>query len=610
MADNGSRSSLRAFDVLNVKNRVVTPSRRLPLISLDDDAIYRICRHFKDEFEKRAIEMAVESCGIERSDVRVCITSRYFRYNIEDSQPTVLIVVDRGDSSEWSVDVGEAWEKVVGGLKEYIDQRISDHESIGPIDISVEMLSSDLVRKKFMSALDPSDKSYHNLLKAWPSIRTGVSRILESYSTTAGHMTAISLFHLGFDDVDFNCDENGWPEVLDAMQQYVDGFNFKLHVHMEHNLVQHAGLDPFTLAEPNLTPQELQTKKEDFSTPIERPYKTSVNLGDDIGAATYITRPDGKLSSPIVGTLGCWLEVKTKTEGWKGYTVGDPVKHLDLWQADVNGVSTSAAQTPGALSLVEHPTRRKHNLSVALLRGLVLWNTVEDEPPAEEEAELDNCVAFFDQEKMYFGSVYLASEFLQRYTHPTTAAGAADDAGRTGRLDWALILPNPKRIGSNNLPTRAQWQENEVFDHKIPLKVSWGAPLKLQVNSLHTVGPNFEAFKVGASTRCTAGIFSGTRSEIKIAEEAYMPGRSENLNDRTSCESTFIGYRADAFGKRGDSGAVVWDWKGHALGLLFGGQSPNQCDGQYSLVTPIEEVFQSIIDMSDGEVLEVKIRQE
>jgi hypothetical protein len=65
----------------------------------------------------------------------------------------------------------------------------------------------------------------------------------------------------------------------------------------------------------------------------------------------------------------------------------------------------------------------------------------------------------------------------------------------------------------------------------------------------------------------------------------------------------------EKFGDRGDAGSVVWDKQGRALGLLGTEQTPQQCHYGYSLVTPIEDVFESIKAASEGVILDVQIAE-
>jgi hypothetical protein len=74
-----ANSSLGSFDILNVKNRVVTPPHPLPLRNHRDPRKvpeYRsIEKQFGQEFEKKAIEIAVER-GLSPKTVRAKLKVR------------------------------------------------------------------------------------------------------------------------------------------------------------------------------------------------------------------------------------------------------------------------------------------------------------------------------------------------------------------------------------------------------------------------------------------------------------------------------------------------------------------------------------------------------
>jgi hypothetical protein len=59
-------------------------------------------------------------------------------------------------------------------------------------------------------------------------------------------------------------------------------------------------------------------------------YKTTVEPGDDIRPVRYIGKHDNKdkMVMPVVGTVGCWVEIKTKREPeWTKYL---RLRHLQL----------------------------------------------------------------------------------------------------------------------------------------------------------------------------------------------------------------------------------------------------------------------------------------
>jgi hypothetical protein len=71
-----SESRLGPFDIYNVKHRVITPPRPMPLESYDhDNECLLIHEHFGDNFEEKAIEIAI-AAGIPKSRVSARLTDR------------------------------------------------------------------------------------------------------------------------------------------------------------------------------------------------------------------------------------------------------------------------------------------------------------------------------------------------------------------------------------------------------------------------------------------------------------------------------------------------------------------------------------------------------
>lgn len=127
------------------------------------------------------------------------------------------------------------------------DKYTSGH-SLG-IDIAVELISKTLIDEKFVSVIDCTEPGAASLARAWPAIRYTVFQTLETFASTKGYTTAISLLRLGYDrapsynprtvyiTLDYSSSGYAWPPVLRQLQKYVDTFNMGLVVHMEHNLV-------------------------------------------------------------------------------------------------------------------------------------------------------------------------------------------------------------------------------------------------------------------------------------------------------------------------------------------------------------------------------------
>ncbi|KAK0717295.1 hypothetical protein B0T26DRAFT_829066 [Lasiosphaeria miniovina] len=358
----------------------------------------------------------------------------------------------------------------------------------------------------------------------------------------------------------------------------------------------------------------------------------TVYAGSDIGAGCYITRSDNKLTNLMVGTLGCWVQIKVKGKDWatmgltcyhvlgpclEGYTVGvaktqvpglsekvdrscmsEPTRDSACWKADIDRFSPRDMPT---IEMVEHPPRVKHNINVTDKHA-----DIEDDLPTEAqeaaEAELKEVLDFFNNGHQYFGRPFFASGYLRR------------TKTFNGRLDWALIQPlDDSRVGGNALPTVQDWQSKGYFQSQMPRKrdgvlESQGISLHNCVKDVTVVHDKVSGFKMGASTRYTAGELSWVQTTCTITEDKYVAGRS--LEDRRSTEFVFAPVQLDPkirFGNRGDSGAVVFDKLGRVMGLVFTGERPHQCDAGYIMVTPIEDVFADIKEFSRGQVEDIRI---
>ncbi|KAK3352427.1 hypothetical protein B0T25DRAFT_500520 [Lasiosphaeria hispida] len=423
---------------------------------------------------------------------------------------------------------------------------------------------SDRVKRQFGAEFE--QKAWELMSKIKMGVDKPAFQVDLSFDSTAGHMTAISLFNLGFN---------------------IEG-----------------SMNPKT-----------------------------VYAGSDISAGCYITRNDNKPSSPMVGTLGCWVQIKVKGKDWttmgltcyhvlrpclKGYMVGaaktqvpglsekvdrgcmsDPAKDSACWTADIKGF---IPKDMPMLEMVEHPPRIKHNVNTTNKQAHIKDLKELRQPTEAKEAELKEVLEFFNNGHQYFGRPFVASGYLRR-------------TKTNGRLDWALIQPfGDSRVGGNALPTLQDWRSKGYMEPQMPAKQD-NCVLEPQGISIHDCVKDVTAvhdkvfgFKMGASTRCTAGQLSWVKTTCTITEEKYMAGRSQK--ERRSTEYVFAPIHLDPtirFGNRGDSGAVVFDKLGRVMGLLFTGERPQQCAAGYSLVTPIEDVFADIKEFSCGQVEDIRL---
>ena len=517
----------------------------------------------------------------------------------------------------------------------YLDGRIANTPAASSLNMSVEVICKDLVREKYLSPLDDDD-TYPQILAAWPEIKAGIRYILESSPATVDCMTCIALFKLGFDwlfdnpktvyiSLSHDSLESGWPPVLAEIQSLLDGYGFNLQAHMEHNFPSPLADFPLLPSTKTATQAEEMEKAQHFNMVLPPHLESKVNAGADIGACTYVPKVkdppygDSKDANPPVGTLGCWLEIKVRDRDWRtvgltnyhvvrpclpGYQIIETSKGLGsgpvekdkaLWKADREGLKTAGR---GQRVQMESPTRAKLNFSVRLNRDekvRLQQRELERESNAafitEMEAQEKEWLAFFNNQKHILGNVCFASGYLQR-------------SSQGGRLDWALIDPTEdSRVGQNLLPTMEEWRNGSYMSGYPKRRSGRITSPRQATSSIHHMKKDDLVYKVGASTKCTIGQFEGLKADCIIKEERYMQGCKELLR---STEFMFIGTRDLPFARWGDSGSIVWDTNGCAVGLLFRGQSPGQCRGWFVYVTPIEDVFASIKAKSKGKIEEIR----
>ncbi|KEZ41083.1 hypothetical protein SAPIO_CDS7139 [Scedosporium apiospermum] len=509
-----------------------------------------IYTQFAVEFIEKAEEVlaAYEIEGNDDCDVEIDFVTRSVLGLPHTAKPTLTIV------APWEESKKHSWEAVVSAVKSYIDNRLADStfdDHPGPIDVCVEMMAPELTRRKFLGPVEDNA----NLESDWPAIQDKVYSILESFSQTRGFYVSL----------DYDADEVSWPPVAREIQAYLDGLEHGLVVHMEHNILKGFA---FELLEPRNSHRGLL---------IPDDYKKGVGLGGDISASTYLTRDDQMRCNPILGTLGCYIEVKTRSssewvrlgltnyhvirpclEGFKltaasgtepfphgGITapgggtidssltasaIADPVRESQLWRADMSGFTPKTV--PESLPL-ESPARIKHNY------------TVHDDASIIQEESM--------------------------------------------------------------MPLSAITSDADQTEKMAEMRATRNGTLRPQLDaSLWKMRCGQKVFKVGARTNATVGYYSRYKPKCTLDHDKYM-------KVKPSSEHVIIGHlfgdgSPQAFADNGDSGAVVFDTFGQMVGLLLTGQAPQGTRGQgYALVTPIEEVFEDIKAMSNGEITDIRV---
>ncbi|KPM38379.1 hypothetical protein AK830_g8194 [Neonectria ditissima] len=602
-------SPIRPFGIFSVKFRVgAPPPHTLPLYA--DYANPQINGIDNNDLTHEALRILSDH-GI--VDPKIDMVTRKIPGSSTTGDITLFVVAKWEDSAT-------VWERTVRKIKTHVDEQLF---KVGKSDVVVyvEMVAPELIMRKYLS---PVLDNQH-LEEAWPAIKAQVLYRLESFSSTKSFMTAISLFYLGYSadhsrnpitvyiSLSYLSNENGWPPVISAIQYDLDSHGWSsLRVHVEHNDMQSY---PFQLVPPSKALIKDFARRKSLG--IQGDYPQRVDLGSDFSSARYIVRDDGKQCNALLGTLGCYLEINTSTKpdwfkvaltnyhilraGCDGFSlkyndtgsvIADPVPNTPLFKADIEGLFPNQQ---GSAVDIESPSRLKHNLAIWSLDENISAMQGQGNPSlsakiANFQQQKNRKMTFFDRGTHIMGKPYFASGF--KYC---TAANQ--------RLDWALVSVDVARQGQNLLPSDADWTAKYGAIPDFPLASTFGALLLPQSGvSLKTMTAGTKVFKVGAATQMSIGSYSRYKTDCKISEDGYM-------NIGISSEFVVIGRGNIEFANHGDSGAVVFDEEGRAVGLLFSGQTPQQAEGGYALVTPIEDVFDHIKKLSKQRITHIRIAQ-
>ncbi|EQK99319.1 Peptidase cysteine/serine, trypsin-like protein [Ophiocordyceps sinensis CO18] len=213
-------------------------------------------------------------------------------------------------------------------------------------------------------------------------------------------------------------------------------------------------------------------------------------------------------------------------------------------------------------------------------------------------------VDFFDDGHHHLGKLWAGSGLLARTLDVVTGPR---------RLDWALVDVEASRQASNQVPAREFWRATPNIHPTMSL-APYGEPLRQSTaaEALNTFKSGQIAYKVGATSGATVGEYSNYRSVVFMDHDSHVAQShtNEDVSRSPTFEHVFIAGNGaiKPFATHGDCGAVVFDEEGQVVGLVFGGRTPEQTGlGAVVLVSPIEDVFRSIKEISRNTIKDVRI---
>ena len=354
-------------------------------------------------------------------------------------------------------------------------------------------------------------------------------------------------------------------------------------------------------------------------------YTRKVNLGASIGTSRLFLTDDGRTAYGGYGTFGCYVEIKTTdTPEWTrcaltNYHVarssldGIPQRRKaghrtysrisadatgfphQFWEAD-KGIAALTA--PPLCTYKEHVVELRQELVNGIGEPGTSHCDQDDQSFRKQtQSSINRKVAFIETNKHMFGFPCMGSGYHRRTRD-------------NHMLDWALICGIPlDRQGSNILPTYSAWTGKYAKEY-CPRRSACGVSLKgPSTRPLCDMKCGELVFKVGARSGITAGYYSN--------ESPFTIGKSQVAPCTTSTPSsehiirphpTLSGGNEAVFVKPGDSGSVVFNEFGEILGLICWGK-PNDFKGYEwpGYLTPIEDVFKDMKEISEGVVTDIRI---
>lgn len=225
------------------------------------------------------------------------------------------------------------------------------------------------------------------------------------------------------------------------------------------------------------------------------------------------------------------------------------------------------------------------------------WKVASD-MLAKLKEQRDTGKEFFHKNRFVFGPVVAASGLQER---PMKTTLARDPTALLSIIDWALVKPQNRSVGTNNvsqIPHIAAILVFVTFTSQVAAHRSLGVS-KLNGFSLCGIQNGDELFKVGCATGFTGGIYSGLQT-IYIATR-LVDGREMKIK---TWEHTILARSlSQVVVEQGDSGSLVFNRLGAVVGMCFGGTYY----GDAGFFTHAVDLIESIQEVTG--VREVRLRR-
>ncbi|KAL6912826.1 hypothetical protein FSST1_010586 [Fusarium sambucinum] len=600
------------------------------------------------EERRYEIEMSVRAIlcrhGIEFDDddeeAEVSLVNQQMASQLGTSVPTIVIY------SSWSIDKQDLWETAVREIALELYHMFKDS------DVAYDSIHIDMQSPELGQRIGHQPVTNIDLCDSWDDIRALVNQRLEAFTATKRSMVAIGLFpysyYVGswqyggwiwenlftiYIAVDYSSDETGWLEVVADIKtniRHKRGWA-DVQIHIQHHARTSYSFDILTPTYYKKTATAYGLLENKL---FKGDYQQTVKPGDDFGAEPYKSSNGSQISAGF-GTLGCFVEIKTKgNTAWKtyaltsyhavrpalpGFGLTPPKPKSDCWNVDLEGYAPGYSANPLHF---ESPSRAKHDFTISYIKD---QNTFQAQRMEELEARLQNegdrsaqkkidelrariqmaedemqkKIDFFNDGKQMLGTLFAASGYMRRFSlHQDSSVHK-----HKMRLDWALIDVVEHRKGPNRLPPASAWEEKyernfAAHPHRIYEKLLKGS---------RSVDPdNSPIWKVGAANGPAIGTYHRNRIACAMVDDYHLKGE-----DHVTAEYIYQPgnhYRRWTYCAKGDSGSIVFNEDGNVIGLYSTGIEPQKSNINegFGIVTPIEHIFQDIKDFL-GYITDIRV---